>query len=260
MRFVLPSVFLAVVVSCLASLPQARAQVSHKVRAEVLLEQGNTLYDKADYTGALDKFQKANALYPTPEIVLNIGLTHEHLKNLQAAATHYERFLGQVDREADLARVKGIQQKLDGLRAQLGSVTLDCGVKGAAVTMDGNPSGSTPLGSRLYVTPGRHELAVIGAGQTPFNKTLDLRAGQHLALKVKLQPLAPPADEPGTKALDLTPAPPPKTGARPLYKRWWFWTAVGVVVAGTAAATIATQTGGSDRLPWGELATDIPPR
>ena len=255
MKFAISSLLVVIVLSCPVGLPEARAQVSDKVRADALLEQGNRLYDKADYAGALGKFQRANSLYPTPEIELNIGLTQEHLKNLPAAATHFERFLGQVDRKANVARVRGIQQKLEVLRARLGSVTLACGVKGAAVTMDSKPAGSTPLGSRLYVIPGRHELAVIGAGYKPFNTTVDLKAGKHQVLKVELKLLDPTAEEPGTGALDLTPAPPPKVGPRPFYKKWWFWTAMGVVVAGTTTAVVATQTGGDDRLPRGELLT-----
>ena len=251
MKFALSVVLLVGVMSCPARLPEARAEGTNKSRAEALLEQGNTLYDKADYKGALDKFKQANALYPTPEIELNIGLTHEHLKDLPAAATHFERFLGQVDRRDDGARARGVQQKMEALRKRLGSVTVVCKVKAAAVIVDGEPAGSTPLGHRLYVLPGRHALAVIAAGQKPFNKTLDLRAGQHRTLKVLL-PTAHTAKEPGT-ALDLTPVPPDKTAPRPFYKKWWFWTAVGVVVAGTATAVVATQTGGSETSSWPEL-------
>ena len=249
MKFVISPIL---VIMTMTFAPEALADSADKARAAALLDQGNTLYDRADYKSALAKFKQAAALYPTPEIELNIGLTHERLRDLPAAATHFERFLNHVDRRADEARFRAIQQKLESIRKKLGTVSVVCKVKGAAVTVDGEPAGSTPLSHRLYVLPGRHELAVIGAGQKPFSKTLELVAGQHEVLKAKLQPLAA-VKEPGTGALDLTPRPPPKTGPRPFYKKWWFWTAVGVAVAGATTAVVASQTGGSDELPWGEL-------
>jgi len=38
-------------------------------------------------------------------------------------------------------------------------------------------------------------------------------------------------------ALDVRPPPPP-IATRPFYKKWWFWTAVGVIATGTGAAII----------------------
>lgn len=46
-----------------------------------------------------------------------------------------------------------------------------------------------------------------------------------------------------------TQAPPVK--AAPFYKRWWFWTVVGAVVAGAVTATALATTGGSDWRPAG---------
>ncbi len=52
-------------------------------------------------------------------------------------------------------------------------------------------------------------------------------------------PAYPPAPPPGPAAgpagdpLGVTrPAPPPQPESSPVYKRWWFWTGVGVLVAG----------------------------
>ena len=260
MKFVVSPLLVILATALASGLPAALADAPDRSRAEALLKQGNTLYDRADYRGALAKFQQAHALFPTPEIELNIGLTQEHLRDLPAAASHFESFLGKVEREGNAARVRGIRQKLEVLRKKLGSITVVCTVRGAVVTVDGKPAGSTPLRHRLYVTAGRHSLVVIATGKRPFKEVLELGAGQHQTLEVKLLHLAPGAREPGTATPGLSPPPPPvRSVSRPFYKRWWFWTAVGVAVAGAAtAAVVATQTGGSDRLPGGELMT-VPP-
>lgn len=51
----------------------------------------------------------------------------------------------------------------------------------------------------------------------------------------------PQAEPPSSGALSAAPSPAPAEPA-PVYKRWWFWTAVGVLAAGgTAAVLIAGQ-------------------
>jgi hypothetical protein len=40
---------------------------------------------------------------------------------------------------------------------------------------------------------------------------------------------------------------PAPAASRPFYKRWWFWTAVGVVVAGAAITAVAVASGGTSR-------------
>jgi tetratricopeptide (TPR) repeat protein len=57
--------------------------------------------------------------------------------------------------------------------------------------------------------------------------------------------IEPPAPAPGTSATIVSSAPPTEGEAHPLYTRWWFWTAVGVVAAGAAITIIAVSSGGS---------------
>jgi hypothetical protein len=77
---------------------------------------------------------------------------------------------------------------------------------------------------------------------------------------------ASPAPVTGTAppAPDLTPRPPPpgpalqvttspdlEPAATPVYKRWWFWTGIGLAVAGGVVAAIALSGGGGDKCPSG---------
>jgi tetratricopeptide (TPR) repeat protein len=57
----------------------------------------------------------------------------------------------------------------------------------------------------------------------------------------QLTPTAPPTTAPPTTALVAT---PPSKEQRPLYKKWWLWTAVGgvVVVGGVVAIAVAATT------------------
>lgn len=59
---------------------------------------------------------------------------------------------------------------------------------GAAVRIDGEPSGNVPL--RKTVTPGRHLVQVGKRGFTTFSKWVDLVPGQVMTIPVALQPSA----------------------------------------------------------------------
>jgi tetratricopeptide (TPR) repeat protein len=72
-----------------------------------------------------------------------------------------------------------------------------------------------------------------------------LRQGGVKSGTEKPKPAAPPAA--------VTP-PPTETSApasKPIYKKWWFWTIIGVAVAGGTVGAIAATTGGSSRMPSG---------
>jgi tetratricopeptide (TPR) repeat protein len=58
--------------------------------------------------------------------------------------------------------------------------------------------------------------------------------------------IEPAAPAPGASATVVSSGPPPSSSeAHPIYTRWWFWTAIGVVAAGAAITVIAVSSGGS---------------
>ncbi len=266
---------------------------SARERANKLFKAGLARYDAKDYKGALSLYEQANKLFNSPQIEFNMALSREKLGQPALAAVHYERFLGKADQLAYPKKVKAVKAKLAALRKKLATVSVSYATRGAAVDMDGKPVGKTPLGHRIYRKPGEFRLTVKKDGYRIFQKNLKLGAGSHEEVKVTLEPIsrdAPgspvaepvgkgkPAAAPSTAAppAGVTgPAPtgepptavppaavtapgkvPPAGGAktsRPIYKKWWFWTAIGVVAAGVTAGVVASQTGGSDRVPSGEL-------
>ena len=114
-------------------------------------------------------------------------------------------------------------------------------VLGASVLLDGTPVGVTPV--MLTLQAGPHTLRLESPGFAPLEHALDVEKDTDLALSLTL-----------VRALDVAPkvpdvpreAPPPS-----LVKQWWFWTAVGVVVAGTAAtvAVLVTRDPGETPVP-----------
>ena len=117
----------------------------------------------------------------------------------------------------------------------MGVLKIDCNVLRAQVSLSGKPMGRTPFDGD--VPPGNHELRVVAPGYLQEVRMVQMEAGQPQALDITLAAVPAPAvivDE-DTSVLS----------------RWWFWTAVGVlVVGGVTAGVVATQ--GPRHVPAGE--------
>jgi len=91
---------------------------------------------------------------------------------------------------------------------------------GAELELDGRPAGLTPMSVRLH--DGRHYLVFRSPGHFAAPRIIDVDGEPMGVLRVELDPLDPvysPADAPTTK---------------PLVRKWWFWTVIGVAVVGTS--------------------------
>ena len=54
----------------------------------------------------------------------------------------------------------------------------------------------------------------------------------------------------GDHPVDLTARPADESSGAPIYKKWWFWTGVGVLLAGAAVTVVAVATSGGGPSPY----------
>ncbi|MBX3219298.1 MAG: PEGA domain-containing protein [Labilithrix sp.] len=101
-------------------------------------------------------------------------------------------------------------------RASSGLLRVTSPVAGAAVSLDGKPLGIVPAESA--VTPGSHKISLSRDGYESAETSAVLAAGEKKVVDV---PMAERAS---------------------ILSRWWFWTAVGVAVAGGVATVFALTT------------------
>ena len=92
------------------------------------------------------------------------------------------------------------------------SLKIASNVPVATVTLDGIDVGAAPV--LLSRPPGRYALLVRKSGYVGYASTVTLEGGQALSLDATLRPEKPS-----------------------LLTRWWFWTGVGIVVAGAVTST-----------------------
>jgi hypothetical protein len=236
----------------------ARAETPHRDAAGALLREGNALYRDKDYAGALEKFRKAYALFPSPKIDFNLANALEALGRHAEAATHLERFLqGSVEGtpQGVLAKARARLEQLKRTQARL---ELSCAVEGAEVKVDGKKVGSTPIKHGLYLPPGEHRLELTKEGFVPFSRELELKAGEDRRIAVTLTPKKKPA----VAATTSRPAPlSPTAASRPTSRsadapelehrepkprsRLWAYLGLGTGLACAAAAGVLYGVGSS---------------
>jgi hypothetical protein len=105
------------------------------------------------------------------------------------------------------------------LYPQVGTIAVAVDLPGAEVFLDGRRVGAAPVEPLTDIEPGPRALRVVAEGYLDFEQAVEVVAGEEARVTVTMTP-APAA----------APVPPPAT---PLWRRWWFWTAVGAVVVGT---------------------------
>jgi len=113
------------------------------------------------------------------------------------------------------------EQVRDGLRREAPlPLPTESEPSGAELELDGRQAGLTPMSVRLH--DGRHYLVFRSPGHIAAPRILDVDGEPLGVLRVGLDPLDPvftPADASPTK---------------PLVRKWWFWTVIGVAVVGTS--------------------------
>lgn len=240
---------LVVLILCTAAGPTTVSARTPRLEANALYRQGNRLYNKRDYKGALEKYRQAYAMYPSYKIEYNIATSLYALGRRTEAAQNFERFLQRGGEAAPRAIVRVARQRLKELGRELASVSVSCSARGAGVLVDGKTAGRTPLPHRIYLTAGTHKIEVSKEGYPGFSRRLALVRGEHVDLTVpwRLRPHAPSRtalatrpDSPGTRAggTDATLTASTRLLQRRTTRTLWAYTTLGVGLAllGSAGA------------------------
>jgi hypothetical protein len=154
--------------------------------------EANKAYDKRDYRGAAEGFERAYKLKQHPSFLWNAAKAWDKAGDSVRAANLLEQYLqeapaGARDRESALADLKELNTRLARIEVR--------GVDVQNLTVDDIPIKG---GAIVYVTPGEHA-AVGQVGPDFVRKTVKVDAGQ--LLSVTLEPPPP---------ILVAPPPPPK--------------------------------------------------
>jgi tetratricopeptide (TPR) repeat protein len=160
-------------------------------------------FSLGNFDAALTAYQAAFDAKPLPGFLFNIAQCQRQLGNPRRAIFFYERYLELAPRSSNREAAKAL---IAEQRARLSE---------QSATADPPPP---PAGPEPPAT------AIIDVEPPTFRPT-------------------PPAPPPSLRAVTGTGPNAPPPGDRPIYRRWWFWTAVAVVSTGAAAALLLRRDG-----------------
>ena len=189
----------------------ARADTGEETQAKALFQTGSKAYDLGDFEGALKAYSDAYQLAPRPGFLFNIAQCHRQLSNFERAAFFYQRFIDTSKPRA--ANVELATQLLEEMKTK----------QTAKVAEEKAAEARKQEQDRVAEEARQSELKKMDA---PLATTL----------------VPVPSDLP-------PPPPPPVAEADPTYKKWWFWTLIGVGVAAVAGGTATAVVVSSGRQP-----------
>lgn len=229
---------LAALTFCLAALAgEAAAQTPPDAafaEARARFTEAVTAVQAGRPADAVGLFERSYALRAAPVVAVNLAYCLRGLGRFAAARDWYDRFLATATAE-DLARHEAtVRAHLAEVTPRIARVSAgDTSPVGARLLLDG-----APLTTPRWVDPGVYRVEASGAGHLPARLTLAVTAGEAIHLDAALSPVSAPT---------------------PLTHRWWFWTAVGVAVAGvTAAVLVPVLMPDAPAPPTGEVTVVLP--
>ncbi|HUH01156.1 MAG TPA: hypothetical protein VML75_04125 [Kofleriaceae bacterium] len=225
-------------------------------RARALVREGAALFRDGRRLAGVRKFEEAYAVFPAPEILYNLGKGYRDVGNNALAHRALSRFVRQAP---DAARRPDAEQVLRDLELVVSRLTIEVrsepgapALSGVRVLLDGDEVGITPLLDAVAVEPGVHQVSAYRGDKLFAERQITATRGKLIPVVVEPAPGVPPpavvADRIRTgdaSERDPLEAPTPAP-ARPVYARWWFWTGVGAVVAGSVAITVLATRGNGD--------------
>jgi hypothetical protein len=195
----------------------ARAQSNSSVEARRHYEAGNTAYSLGEFVRAAEEYKAAYKARQDPAFLYNIAQAFRLANDPANAVFFYRSFL---HNQANASNRREVEDRIAKLEAQLAARE--------ATTTPPNSVIAPATGNRATVEP------TITESKPP--------AAPEASKPAEPAKFSAPA-EVTTPAPELVvanaPATKPAASATPVYKKWWLWTVVGVVVAGAAAGTAA---------------------
>jgi len=165
----------------------AAQPAGNKVDAQSLMQSGVKLLEAKDYLGALAVFKTAYERFPSTKILLNIGTTLKYLDRDADAANAYQRYIDAND--VDPKRRAELQKLVDKIDKTVGRYELTPTPSDATTTIDDEDWLHLVHGKVWRVAPGRHSITVKAEGYEPKTKSVEVKAGESIALEIQLAPI-----------------------------------------------------------------------
>jgi hypothetical protein len=218
--------------ACLLSIVLCGVGQAAEPGADELITRGLELRRQAKPEQALEMFQRAHALAPSPRTLGQMGLVEASLEHWLDAETHLTGSLATPDDPWVRKNRTFLDQALTVSRGHVGELVIT-GPAGTDVAVDGRHVGTLPAVQPVKLVQGNAVVTANGSSFKDFSKTVVIDGGAKTSLAIVLDPvekrpavaLAAPVPLPAS-------SPPLPSVAEDRGRAWKTVTGTGLVAAG----------------------------
>ena len=217
---------LALLICCLSLVPS----LAHADPSAAAVEEGRARFTKGvalfragDFRAALGEFNRANTVAPSFRIQFNIGQTCAELQDHVCATKAFSTFLNDGGKQVPAGQRTTAEKELKRLQALVGNVRVVVDVDGAAISIDDQPAGTSPVADATMVVAGKHKITAKKSGLSPQTSNVEVPAGETVEISMAFAETKSPAITVSSSGTN----PPSRTP---------FW----IGVAATGALTVGT--------------------
>ncbi len=191
-------------------------------------KKGTFFYDTGEFEKAIAEYLAGYEVQSDPVFLFNVAQSHRQLGNHDKAVFFYKSFLrnspnapnAEMVRQRIVELEELIQKKKESLEKPPGSPEPPVS------------SGSVKPSPSPLPSPRPEPSAKPAPSPSPSAAPVKLPDPARVAAGTDPETAPGPMDSPSDG------------GSRPIYKKWWFWTAIGVVAVGATVAVVAVSSGG----------------
>jgi hypothetical protein len=150
-------------------------------------EAGKLLATDGDYAGALIKFQSAYDKSKDVRLLWNVAFCHKNLRRYSKVLSTLRRYIDEGATTLSAADKRDAEELIGLIEPFTTQVQLRVTESGAAVYVDEELLGTSPLAEAVALDLGERRLRVVKEGFVPFEKTLVIGGSSRLTLDIPLQ-------------------------------------------------------------------------
>src|SRR5579863_168662 len=183
------AIFITIILAAIARVGFAADDTA---AADALITKGVELRREGKTLEAIDIFQRAEAIAPTPRSVGQLGLAETAVEHWSEAEAHLASSLATPQDVWVKKNRAALDQALELARTHIGQIALT-GPAGAAIVISGKSVGTLPLAKPIRVNAGPALVTATAPGFKQFEMSIPVEVGKETQLKIDLEPLQLPS-------------------------------------------------------------------
>jgi hypothetical protein len=213
----------------LGASPRARAagpssqSLDDEKQARGLYERAEKSFDLGKFAEALGEYQSAYEAKPLPGFLFNIAQCYRNMGNFERARFFFRRYLALDPHASNRRRVDELIAEMTKQLDAQGAEAPTAPPAVAPPTVPGTTPPAVPGATPIAGEP--RPVEALASGAPPASSSAEI-----------LPPTSAASAPSASVSVVARTAPSVAEARRPVWKRWWFWTGVGAVVAGGVVA------------------------